>query len=212
METTRLAESGPRLRERRCAATGEVKPETALIRLGIAPDGLLVPDLAARLPGRGVWVSADRASVDRAIKIGGFARAAKRGVTLPDDLAGQIESLLADRALSLLGLARRAGMLTGGFDAVKAGLKAARPVWRIEAVDAARDGRAKLDRLCQAAWGPVPVAGCFSAAQLGAATGREALTHGILSGGSQARSFSAVMERLAGFREIDPGGDAQENG
>lgn len=209
---TRLADPDTRSRTRRCAASGETRPEAALIRFAISPEGEVVPDLAARLPGRGIWVSADAASVARAVKSGAFPRGAKRGVAAPQDLAGQVEALLAARALSLLGLARRAGALAAGFDAVKIALKSARPVWRIEASDGARDGREKLDRLAHAAWGGIPVAGCFSAAELGQATGRDALVHAALSGGAQASAFTGVMNRLSGFRVIDPAREAHENG
>lgn len=161
MRRTSLSDNRGKLRERRCAASGETKPEEALIRLAIAPDGGLVPDLAAKLPGRGVWVTADRSSIERAVKTGGLARSAKCKIGVPDGLADQIEGLLEQRALSLLGLARRAGMLASGFDAAKLALKAGKPAWRIEALEASSDGRTKLDRLCQAAWGDVPVAGCF---------------------------------------------------
>lgn len=209
---TRLADPRAKTRERRCAASGETKPEAELIRFAVSPDGLVVPDLAARLPGRGIWVSADAASVARAVKTGAFPRSAKRGVTAPDDLPARVEALLAARALSLLGLARRAGTLAAGFDAVKIALKSARPVWRIEASDGARDGREKLDRLAFAVWGDIPVAGCFTAAELGQATGRDALVHAALSGGAQAGAFGAAMGRLSGFRTIDAAREAHENG
>ncbi|MCW5724556.1 MAG: RNA-binding protein [Maricaulaceae bacterium] len=193
------------MRARRCAASGEVKPETALVRLALAPDGGVIPDLTAKLPGRGVWVSADRAAVDKAAKKGLIARAAGRAVAVPTDLADRIEALLRARALSVLGLARRAGGLAAGFDAARLALKAARPAWRIEASDAAADGRGKLDRLARAAWGEVPVAGCFDSTALGAALGRENVMHAVLAQGPQARAFATVMEKLSGFTDIDPG-------
>ena len=39
--------------ERRCIATGESQPKAGLIRFGLGPDAEVVPDLLARLPGRG---------------------------------------------------------------------------------------------------------------------------------------------------------------
>ena len=47
---------------RKCIATGQVLPTAELIRFVVGPDGTVVPDLAAKLPGRGMWVSADRAA------------------------------------------------------------------------------------------------------------------------------------------------------
>src|SRR4051812_50055520 len=90
--------------------------EEKLIRFVPGPDGVVVPDLARKLPGRGLWVAADRASVEAAAKKGLFARAAKSRVSAPAGLADQVESLLKRRLLSGLGLARRAGGLTSGVE------------------------------------------------------------------------------------------------
>lgn len=199
------------MRERRCLARGVSGPESGLIRFVADPDGNVVPDIAVKLPGRGAWVSADRASVDLAVKKGKLARALD-GAKASAGLADEVEMLLAARALSLIGLARRAGALATGMDAVRLSLKAARPAWRIEASDGAADGRGKLDRLAKAAWGDIPVAGCFSAAELGQAAGRDSVVHAALSGGPQGRSFGEVMHRLSGFRIIDPAKNAGKSG
>jgi predicted RNA-binding protein YlxR (DUF448 family) len=185
-----------------------VKAEAELIRLAIAPDGALLPDVSAKLPGRGIWVSADRAAVERALKKGLFNRTAGMAVDAPSDLAARIEAALEARALSLLGLARRAGELAVGFDAARLALKAGRPAWRIEAADGAADGRGKLDRLAKAAWGAVPVAGCFGADALGSALGRSGVVHAVLAPGAQARGLGETLVKLSGFREIDPAGTA----
>ena len=204
---TRMARA--RDRERRCVATGEVTDEAGLIRIALAPDNAIVPDLAAKLPGRGAWVGARRDRVEQAVKKGAFNRAFSGRVTVPDDFAGLIERLLTERALNLLGLARRSGDLAAGQDAVRLSMKAARPAWRIEASDGAADGRSKLDRLAKAAWGDVPVAGCFTAEDIGLALGRGPVVHAAMSEGPQARAFSTVMAKLAGFRRIDPAASAE---
>src|SRR4051794_3467687 len=98
-------------RERRDIVTGEVMDEARLIRFVAGPDGVVAPDLARKLPGRGLWVAADRVSVETAARKGLFARAAKAKVAAPPDLANLVESLLKRRLLSGLGLARRAGDL-----------------------------------------------------------------------------------------------------
>ena len=188
-------------------ATGEVKTDESLLRVALGPDDILVPDLAAKLPGRGGWVSADRTLIETAVQKGLFNRAFERQVKAPDNLADQFEALLMARGLSLLGLSRRAGRLAMGYDGVRLALsKGAQPAWRIEASDAARDGRGKIDRLARAVFPDLPVAGCFSAEALGEALGRGTLVHAVLAQGSEARSFSLVMARLAGFRQIDPAG------
>ena len=96
-----------------------------------------MPDVARKLPGRGLWVAADRASVETAAKKGLFARAAKAKVSASADLADLVESLLKRRLLSGLGLARKAGDLTSGYEKVAAALDAGKAAWLIEASDGA---------------------------------------------------------------------------
>ena len=96
-------------RTRRCIVTGEVLPEDRLIRFVAGPEGVVVPDLARKLPGRGLWVRAARADVELAARKGAFSRAAKAQLKAPPDLADQVESLLKRRLLQALGLARRRG-------------------------------------------------------------------------------------------------------
>ncbi len=174
--------------------------------MALGPGNQLVPDLAAKLPGRGAWVSAQRGLIEKAVKKSAFNRAFGCPVNIPEDLPGLIEGQLVARALNLLGLARRSGDLAVGYDAVRLALKAARPAWRIEASDGAEDGRSKLDRLAFAAWGDVPVAGCFTAEAIGDATGRAPVVHAAMSTGSQARAFTTVMGKLSGFQPLVPQG------
>jgi predicted RNA-binding protein YlxR (DUF448 family) len=103
-------------RERRDIVAGEVTDEARLIRFVAGPEGAVVPDLARKLPGRGLWVAADRASVETAAKKGLFSRAAKAKLTAPPGLADQVEVLRKRGLLAGLGLARRAGDLTWGFE------------------------------------------------------------------------------------------------
>src|SRR3954471_3622377 len=160
-------------RERRDIVTGEVMAEARLIRFVAGPDGVVVPDLARKLPGRGLWVAADRASVQTAAKKGLFARAAKAKVAAPPELANLVESLLKRRLLSGLGLARRAGDLTSGFEKVSAAIESGKAAWLIEASDGAADGRRKVRALVRKQSRPPGLFGLFSATELGLALGLE---------------------------------------
>ena len=201
------------MRERRCVATGQVAHDAELLRVALGPDGAVIPDLAAKLPGRGAWVTAQRALVDKAVAKHAFHRAFGEAVRAPADLADQFDALLEARALSLLGLARRAGRLAVGFDAAKIALSGGPdPAWRVEASDGARDGRAKLDRAARGADRDPPVAGCFSAEALGAALGRSGVVHAVLAQGPEAQAFSALMGKLAGFRILDPARSGAQDG
>ena len=55
---------------RRCILTNETEPTENLVRLVEGPDGTLVPDLAERLPGRGIWVSTDGSKLREAVENG----------------------------------------------------------------------------------------------------------------------------------------------
>lgn len=132
--------------ERTCAVTRAHLSPAELIRFVRAPDGTIVPDLAARLPGRGVWVSLDRGVVETAARQNVFARSLKRQAIVPDGLADQVERLLCRRCLEALALANKAGLVVAGFAKVDASLEKGAVLALIHASDAAEDGRGKLDR------------------------------------------------------------------
>ncbi|MEW6016859.1 MAG: RNA-binding protein [Pseudomonadota bacterium] len=191
-------------RERRDVVSGEVRPEETLIRFVVGPDGVVVPDLARKLPGRGVWVAADRDSVQAAAKKGGFARSAKTRASAPPDLADQVERLLARRVLDGLGLARRGGQLISGFEKVSAALASGQAAWLIEASDGAADGRRKIFAAARRAPRPVECLGVFTSAELGLALGLENVIHTAFLAGRSADRWATDVRRLGGFRPLLP--------
>ena len=67
-------------RQRRDVVSGVSMEESRLIRFVETPDSSIVADLGRKLPGRGVWVAADRASIARARQQGLFSRALRKKV------------------------------------------------------------------------------------------------------------------------------------
>ena len=189
-------------RERRDLVTHQVMDESRLIRFVAAPDGSVAPDLARKLPGRGLWVAADRASVETAAKKNLFSKAAKARLNPAADLADRVEALLFRRVLDQLGLARREGVLISGFEKSAAAIRAGKAAWVIEASDGASDGRGKILALTrhQAA----KVCGAFSADDLSLALGLENAIHAVLLAGGRADRWTIEVERLAGFRPLRP--------
>jgi predicted RNA-binding protein YlxR (DUF448 family) len=181
---------------RRCLVTGAVRPKEEMVRFVVGPDGRLVPDVEERLPGRGLWLSAGRDMVNTAAAKGLFAKAARRAVDVPPDLADRVEALLARRCLDLLGLARRAGEAAGGFEKARAWLAAGTVGVVVTAADGAADGRRKL----LAGAPEVPVVALFGAADLAAATGRDHVVHVAVREGRIAERLRREAARLAGFR------------
>jgi len=182
--------------QRRCLVTRESRDPGRLVRFVVDPEGIVRPDIEQRLPGRGMWLSAERDVVDRAVAKNLFAKAARAQVRARPDLAAEVERLLARRALDTLGLARRAGQLTAGFERVRVWLQTEAAAILVAASDAAADGRAKLRRLAP----DLPVVTAFSSSELGAALGREMLVHAAVAPGGLARRLLCDVERLAGFR------------
>ena len=193
----------PQPRERRDLASGEVMDEDRLIRFVVGPGGVVTPDLARKLPGRGLWTAADRRAVEQAAK-GAFARAAKAKVQAPQDLADQVSGLLARRILDGLGLARRAGLLALGFDKVHASIAAGRAAWLIEASDGAADGRGKLVALARRQPNPPRLLGAFTSGELGLALGLENVVHLVFLAGRGAERWTVDVERFSGFRPLLP--------
>ena len=191
-------------RERKDVVSGAVMPEAALVRFVSGPDGEVVPDLARKLPGRGVWVAADRASVAAAAKKNLFARSAKAPLKAAPDLADEVERLLRARVLSGLGLARRAGELVMGFEKVAKTVGAGRAAWLIEAIDGAGDGRGKLLRLARHATPPPGVLGLFNAQELGLALGLENVIHTAFLAGRASGRWTEDVRRFAGFSPLLP--------
>lgn len=181
-------------------------PEALLVRFALGPDDVLVPDVAAKLPGRGVWVRADRTHIETARRKGAFARSLKANVKAADDLADRTEAMLAKRCLDLLGLMRRAGAVAMGASQVEGAIRGRPALALIEASDGAADGREKLQRLHVGLWGaPPPTIACFTSAELGMALGRDRVIHACLLQERMALGWAAEIGRLAGFRAIVPG-------
>ena len=191
-------------RLRKDVVSGETMNEARLIRFVVAPDGALAPDLGRKLPGRGLWVAADRASVTTAAKKGLFSRSAKAKLAAPADLADQVEMLLRRRLLSALGLARRGGDLTSGFEKVSAAIKSGKTAWLIEASDGAEDGRRKLLGVCRRQARPPQLFAAFTSAELGLALGLENVIHTAFLAGRAADRWAQDAHRLAGFCPLLP--------
>lgn len=201
--------NGKRESERRCILTGEPAPRTGLIRLALGPDGQVAADWSERLPGRGAWITADRALFDSVAAKGrlrgALARAFKaNNFTLPDDLADRIAASLAQRLLNRLGLEKRSGTLLLGGDRVREALAKGKVFAVLHAADARPDGSDRIDGMARAVGESlgediphrrVPMA----RDALSAALGRENVVHMALVDEGAATRVLVDLDRLAGF-------------
>lgn len=191
---------------RRCIASGAVRMKAEMVRFVVAPDGNAVADVEGRLPGRGMWLSADRDMVNKACRKGLFSRAARTRVSVPDDLADRVEGLLLRRCLDLIGLARRAGLVVTGSGRTGEWLRAGRAGVLLGAADAAPGGRAKMRALAPG----VPLVELFSGAEQGSAVGRDGAVHMAMGRGPLADALMRETGRLAGFRQAGAANDGDE--
>lgn len=187
---------------RQCAVNRERLAQTEMIRFARAPDGTVTPDVAGKLPGRGVWIKADRASVETAASKGAFSRGFKAQATPPENLSDLIDALLVKRLQGVLGMAKRAGKVVLGFDQVRDSIRKRPPGIVLEASDGAEDGRNKVYFLAKAIYEHVTVSGALNSSELGMAFGRSHVIHGLLEAGVFSKRWSQDYQRLAGFRQL----------
>ena len=188
--------------QRTCIATGETGAPERMIRFVVGPGGDVVPDLARRLPGRGLWVKAERAAVERAVAKNLFARAARASVKPAADLAERVERLLLERALADLGRARRAGRAVAGFVKVEQMVGQRRAGLLVVADEADGDGLGKLKAASRESG--LPIARLGDAAALGGIFGREQAVYVAVArdnaGGAFIERIEAGAARWRGYR------------
>ncbi|MDX1485387.1 MAG: RNA-binding protein [Alphaproteobacteria bacterium] len=180
---------------KRCVVSGRHLPRAEMIRFVAGPDGVVVADLDQRLPGRGLWLAAER-EILAAASGRHFAKALRRPVEVPPDLAQRVEAGLVLRGQNLIGLARRAGVAVAGFEKVRAALSGGTATLLVGARDGAADGRRKL---AGAAAGIARAEG-LTAAELGAVFGRDAVVHVAILDTGFTRPIEAALTLLDGVR------------
>lgn len=198
MAEAALAETGCGESEghRRCISTGVVKPVAQLVRFVVGPDGAVVADVGGRLPGRGLWLSAERGAVEAACRRRAFARAARAQVRVPADLPECVERQLARRCLDLVALARRAHQAVGGHEKTRSWIADGKAGLVLAAADGAPAECARMRSLAAG----LPVIAVLTAAELGAVFARQRTVHAAVAPGRLALRIRDETERLAGFR------------
>ena len=194
-----IEDSGP---ERTCAVTGFKGPPEAMLRFALSAEGVVTPDIRRRLPGRGVWLRLDAATVRQAAAKSVFARAFRAKVEAAPGLPEAVDRLLEADALQFLSLVNKAGQVVTGAAKVEAAIAAGKVVALVHASDGGADGIDKLDRLLRRhgdGAGRVSI-NIFASRQLDLALGRTNVIHAALIAGVASTAFLAKAERLTQFR------------
>ncbi|HET9811482.1 MAG TPA: DUF448 domain-containing protein [Sphingomicrobium sp.] len=181
------------------------------MRLALGPDGTVAPDVRARAPGRGAWISVGKAELETAIANGklkgALQRAFKTGdVAVPPDLAERTGQALRQATLDRLGMEARAGNLINGSDRVETAARSGKVRLLIHAADAGEDGRRKLDQAWRVGGGSgrglvFPEGRTI----LSIALGRENVVHAALIEPAAAARVQHALARWRAFIDPDAG-------
>jgi predicted RNA-binding protein YlxR (DUF448 family) len=189
---------------RLCAVSRTQKSPDELVRFVLGPDDSIVPDLARRLPGRGVWVEATSRAVAAAARQNVFARSLKQAVSVPDDLPGLVEMLMVKRLREAVSIANKAGLLVAGFAQVHDLIDSGRAAVLIHAAEAAADGAGKLDRKFKALLGADAADAAtlceLSGPDLDLAMGRTNVVHAAACQGGASQRILQEAKRVRRYR------------
>lgn len=196
------------LAERTCIVTKAADDPAGMIRFVLGPDGMVVPDIRRKLPGRGVWVTAKKSLIQQAVVKSAFSRGLKANAKAATDLADVVEKLMADAALGALGFARKAGECITGSGKVDSLIRSGKAIAVLHASDGADDGFRKLSQavfsLAQEGGPRIAIWRVFSSAQLNMALGATNVIHAALENGGAAQNCLRHIEQLSKYREMEP--------
>ncbi len=195
---------GRRARTRTCIVTRVAQAPDAMIRFVRGPDGIVVPDLRGKLPGRGAWIVAKRETVASAVKKNLFSRAFKGPTPVGADLPDQIGEALRADLRQAIALANKAGSVVSGFGKVESAIGADPGVAAvIHAAEASPDGRRKIAAALMRRHGQaisaVPIIDDLSEDELDMALGRVHVIHAALVAGAGAAGCLSRWRRLRSF-------------
>ena len=183
--------------ERKCIATGQVLSKNQLVRFVLGPNSVIYPDTENKLPGRGIWVKADRSAIMQAQKGQLFSRAAKQSTECIENLAEQVENLVANRIIKLIGLSRKSGQCVCGYEKVKDWLKKDIAKVLIQSSDGSNREKSRLRTPADGQF-----IGWLSSKELGKVFGRENITHCALASGGLTQRIVEDAQRLKGLRIV----------
>jgi predicted RNA-binding protein YlxR (DUF448 family) len=205
----RAERDGP---ERMCIITRERRAPEELIRFVAGPDGTVVADIKAKLPGRGVWVTARAEIVEQAVRRQAFARGLKASVKAAAALPAEVDALLERDCLQSLSLANKAGAVVTGFTKVETAIESGKIALILHASDASSDGTRKVAQVLRRKFGAEgpPQINLFASSQLDLALGRANVVHAALKAEPASRAFLARCRRLAAYRSTSCADEPRE--
>ncbi|HEY8006645.1 MAG TPA: RNA-binding protein [Methylocella sp.] len=194
--------------ERTCIVTRTKGEPEGMIRFVLGPGAIVVPDIARKLPGRGVWVTARMERIAEAVRRQAFSRGFKTKAAASESLPADIEALLTKDCLQALSMANKAGLVITGFAKVEQAIAARTIAGLVHAADCGADGMRKLGQVLRRSYGfeqTVPRVNLFSSGQLDLALGRANVIHAALLEGAASEGFLKRCQKLAFYLSGSPG-------
>lgn len=205
------ADEGGEVNGRMCIVTRQGGTPETLIRFVAGPDGRVVPDLKKQLPGRGCWVTAERAIVEKAIARKAFARGLKKpDVVVGPELADDVDRLLSQQLGGMMNMARKAGQFVSGASKVEQAVRGMAALATFHATDAAADGVRKIDQARKAMSfvaddeQEIPSFRFFSEAEMEGLLGQNAFIHACALAGQAGEGVVKRANMLGRYRGTIP--------
>ena len=202
---------GEAVNGRMCIVTRQSGTPETLIRFVAGPDGRVVPDLKKQLPGRGCWVTAERAVLEKAIAKKLFARGLKKtDVIAGPELADEVDRLLSMQLGGMMNLARKAAQFISGASKVEQAVRGLAALATFHAVDAAADGVRKIDQARKAMsfvvndGQEIPSFRFFTEAEMEVLLGQNAFIHAAALAGQAGEGVVKRANMLERYRGTVP--------
>ncbi|AQT46431.1 hypothetical protein BBC0122_002940 [Bartonella choladocola] len=193
------------MNDRTCILTRKSGEAQELIRFVAGPDGHLVPDIKANLPGRGAWISASRSVLEEAIRRKAFTHSLKADIIVDQGIADLVDKLLVKAALGRLALARKAGAVVTGATKVEQAIRAGEACLVLHSKEAAFDGKRKIEQAIYSVRRPdrqdIPVVTLFDSDEMGVAFGDNPVVHAALLNIKLAQGFIKTVQKLVAYRD-----------
>jgi uncharacterized protein len=189
---------------RNCIVTRRILPVDEMIRFVAGPDRQVVPDLAQKLPGRGVWTAARCQTVELAVSGNLFARGLKMDIHPSPKLAQEVDALLDRAALGALSMCKKAGVVVSGFNQVENCVRNGKAIMMLHALEAAPDGIRKLSQAVYAVQNSknveIAIKQIWTISQLDLALGGHNVVHAAAMSSGAARNLVKRIEKLERYR------------
>lgn len=184
---------------RKCVLSGVVTEKDDMIRFVISPDNIVTPDIKAKLPGRGAWVTALKTDLDQVIAKNLFNKAFKTKVKPMENMAELISDLLKKDVLDALSICRKSGNLQMGHLKAEESILSGRTRIYVVANDAGTDTRkkltAKMRTIAEKKGKKCYIFDHFTSAELVKCLGQEKIIHIAIKTGPMAVSLLAKIEK-----------------